>query len=540
MEAIALSDVTFTYSCENSPALRSVDLKINEGELCLLCGRSGSGKTTLLKLLKPQITPFGELKGSIEVFGKPIKNLTDRESAADIGFVMQSCDSQLVTESVWRELAFGLESLGADREAVRSKTAETAMFFGIEKLYHRSTSELSGGEKQLINLASIMACEPKVLLLDEPTSQLDPIAAKNLIALIRRLNKELGLTIVISEHRPDDIFAYADRVVLIDSGRVVGNTSAKAAAQNESFPTAFLPTPARVFRELGGEKTGVCAPLDLMDLKRFVKDKCSIKEVPETKSGNADHTTSLVRLRDVYYRYTKQGEDVLKGLTLDIYKGEILCILGGNGAGKSTLLKAAAGIYKPYSGKVQVKQKNCGAVLLPQDTRELFLKQTVVEDIIYSAIIRKASEDEARADAKRLCSLLGLADVAQRHPFDLSGGEMQRAAIAKLLALKPSLLLLDEPTKGMPYDSKIEFCNLVKKLRSEGVTIVIVTHDTQTAAECSDRCALMFDGKIISYDTPENFFSRLTYYTTPESALSRAVSVTAVTLKQLTDRLDIR
>ncbi len=528
----------FRYPDSEKYALDNVTFTVNEGELVLLCGRSGSGKTTLLRLLKRRLAPFGELSGSILIGGKKAEELTERTAVSEVGCVAQNVEAQLVAETVWRELAFGLESLGSSRSEIRRKTAEISLYYGIEDLYRRRISSLSGGEKQLVNLAAATVCEPSLLLLDEPTAQLDPIASKSLISQVMRLNRELGVTVVICEHRSDEIFPYADRVLCLENGRLIADAPPKEAAGKSCFFIGAMPAAARVFHTLGG--SGVC-PITTAQCRSFLSDNYVFSNLPAATVNKNSPAKPAIKLDDVFFRYSKDSPDVLSGLSLSVYKGEVLSILGGNGAGKSTLLKVISGVYKPYSGKLLLSGKNATkrgdirTALLPQSPRELFVTPTVRDDLIEAAKAAGAlpSGGDVTDEIEAVSKKLGIAHLLDRHPYDLSGGEQQKAAIAKLLLLKPDVMLLDEPTKGMDLEAKQTSAKLVNKLKTIGVTVVIVTHDAQTAALCSDRCALLFDGAIACTDTPGQFFSGLSYFTTPEAHIARGLIPGAVTTEDI-------
>lgn len=506
-----------------------MSFSVCEGELVLLCGRSGSGKSTLLKLIKREIAPFGERGGEIRLFGRSEEELSERDSVSKIGFVAQSVEAQLVTETVWRELAFGAESLGLPSGEIRRRIAETAMYFGLERLFRRKTATLSGGEKQLLNLASVMVCEPSVLLLDEPTAQLDPIAAKKLISCVLRLNRELGITVLVCEHRVDELFSYADRILCLDKGRIVTDLPPKTAASDASVFFGALPTAAQIFRRLGGSGE---APITTAQCRSFLADK---KVTPAFHPDPECTSTPAAAIKNVFFRYGKSDRDILSDLSFSADTGSVTSILGGNGAGKSTLLKIIAGVEKPYSGKLLLGGKNAvkkhalKTVLLPQSPRELFMTSSVYEDLLESACAAGYGKEAGEAAVNKTAGELGITALLHRHPYDLSGGEQQKAALAKLLLLNPDILLLDEPTKGMDYDSKRETIRLIAALKAKGKTVIIATHDTQTAALCSDRCALLFDGSVVCSDAPGEFFTGLAHYTTPEAHIARGIIPGAVT-----------
>ena len=502
----------------------------------MLCGRSGSGKTTLLRHLKSVLTPNGRRSGSIYFDGRLLSGLDAGEQARRIGFVMQSTEDQLVTDEVWHELAFGLESLGMDEPAMRLRVAEMASFFGMEGWFHRNVGELSGGQKQLLNLASILAMEPELLILDEPASQLDPIAAGNFLDTVRRVHQELGTTVIITEHRLEDIFPAADRVIVMEDGHIAAQGSPTAVSEalwRGKMPMfSALPTPVRAFWQAVGDGR---PPLTVREGRRWLTEafpnRPAVTALPENVS-RFSQTDAAVCVRDLWFRYGRNAPDVLKGVTLTIPRGCLYAMVGGNGTGKSTLLKTLCGVCTPYRGRVQLFGRSLrhipkgelyrGCVsMLPQDPRELFAHQTLREEL-----------EEMGADAGRVRNIAALCRVEallDAHPYDLSGGEQQRGALAKVLLTGPKLLLLDEPTKGMDSTFKAEFAALLRELTRRGTTVVLVSHDIEFCAEHADLVGMLFDGGLLTQDIPRRFFSRNSFYTTAAGRMSRGVFQNAVT-----------
>lgn len=525
MEILDIKGLSFTYNAASAPTLKDISFSVNEGEFIVLCGATGSGKSTLLRLLKPQLTPLGTSTGSVNFLGKPI---AESASAADIGFVMQRPEQQIVTDKVWHELAFGLENMGIRQQDIARRTAEMASYFGIEDKFDKNTADLSGGQKQLINLASVMVTEPKLLILDEPTAQLDPITASEFINTVKKLNRELSLTVIIAEHRLEEVIPLCDRLMIIEDGRIIASGEPKSvisAIYDRADIMAGMPAAARISAYLGERD---CA-LSVREGRELVRSYNNDKTAPEAERSEKQKNTVL-EFKDVYFRYERALPDVLKGLNFSVNEGEIFCILGGNGSGKTTALGAAAGILRPYAGTIRVfgkklkeyknqsLYKECLA-LMPQDIQTVFLRNTVREEM-----------EDAGAD---LASLpYDLTPLLDMHPYDLSGGEQQLAALAKVLALKPKILLLDEPTKGLDAASKSRIRALLRELADSGITIVTVTHDVEFAAECADRCALFFRGEIISVAPPEEFFSENSFYTTAASRITRGHFERAVTAER--------
>ena len=522
VEILDIKDLSFTYPLAVSPALHGISLTVQEGEFIVLCGATGSGKSTLLRMLKPQLTPLGELSGEVRIHGKPAAEC----HASDIGFIMQSPEHQIVTDKVWHELAFGLESMGVPQQRMTRRIAEMAGYFGIEDKFDKNISELSGGQKQLISLASVMVTEPELLILDEPTAQLDPIAASGLINTVRKLNRDLSLTVIIAEHRLEEVIPVCDKLLVIGDGAVLAfGTPREVLGQlyRHTDIMCGMPAAARISALLG-EKN--CA-LSIREGRELVRSFGNVKTLPEPQSGSRS-AEKVMQFKDIFFRYERSAPDVLRGLSFEVNKGEIYCILGGNGSGKTTALGTAAGILRPYAGSIRVFGKKLGEyrnqslyreclALLPQDVQTVFLRNTVREEL-----------DDAGADVNTLP--FDLTPHLDKHPYDLSGGEAQLLALAKVLALKPKILLLDEPTKGLDAASKQRITTLLRKLSDGGMTIVTVTHDVEFAAECADRCAMFFRGEIVSEAPPREFFAENSFYTTAASRITRGHFRNAVTV----------
>ena len=541
MAYFQIQNLSFSYpAAKDKLTLADINLSIEQGEYIVLCGASGSGKTTLLRQLKSVLAPHGEKTGTILFNGIPLEQVSQQEQAAKIGYVMQNPEEQIVTDKVWHELAFGLESLGCNQRTMRAKVAEMACYFGIADWFHKDVATLSGGQKQLLNLASIMAMQPQVLILDEPTSQLDPIAASDFLNTVRKINTELGTTVIITEHRLEDIFPHADRAIVMAGGRIIANDTPRKIGkllyeQNDTM-FAAMPTPVRVFYSAAGE--GAC-PLTVREGRTWLSQYYSAPKIStlpeETQPAGKEIALSL---QDLWFRYEKDGVDVLRGVSAEIPTGALYAIVGGNGAGKSTALKAVCGICKPYRGKVKVFGKpvekyktrelfgGCLA-MLPQDPRSLFVKNTLREDL---AEMTGDQENIARIAA--ICEIDQLLDS---HPYDLSGGEQQRSALAKVLLTDPKLLLLDEPTKGIDNFFKEKLAGILCKLKNQGITIVMVSHDVEFCAQYADSVSMFFDGQILTTDTPRRFFGNNSFYTTAANRMSRHVFSMAVTADNVAD-----
>lgn len=523
MEKIAVKNLSFTYPNANAPALREISFTIENGEFITVFGASGSGKTTLLRLLKPSLRPHGQTEGELFFDGEALAQINHRTESEKIGFVQQNPDNQLVTDKVWHELAFGLESLGLSQNEIRRRIAETASFFGIEAYFDRDVASLSGGQKQILNLASVMAMQPEVLILDEPTSQLDPIAASEFLSCVHRINRELGTTVILTEHRLEDVFPLSDKVLLLEQGCMLAfDTPVRLAGgidkQNEAV--SLLPTPLRLWKLLDNKCPCPCNIAQGRSwLKEYTDTHDTIPLYPEEQSACGEN---VIELQDVWFRYQKDSSDVLKNLNFHVQKGEIVAILGGNGAGKSTLLSVINRTNKPYHGKRTVSGK---CLLMPQNPQFLLSGNTLRQSL--TEMFQHNDTDTKRLqEVIAFCELEHLLD---RHPFDLSGGETQRAALAKLLLAQPDILLLDEPTKGLDNAFKQKFAQMLQALTASGMTVVMVSHDVEFCARYPHRCFMLFQGELVAEGTPREFFLSNSFYITSARRMAKGIIEEAVT-----------
>ena len=538
MEILSIKDLTFSYPNKENFALQNVNLSINSGDFVVVCGQSGSGKTTLLRMLKKEIAPHGEKQGAVYYKGEDVEKLDDKISAQKIGFVFQKPDQQIVTDKVWHELAFGLESLGYDSDYIRLRVGEMANYFGITSLFRKKTTELSGGQKQLMNLASVMAMSPDVIILDEPTSQLDPITANDFITTLKKINDELGLTVIIIEHRLQEVFPIADKVAVMEDGKVICYDTPRNVCEklsNHPMSQGF-PSAVRIWQKSGSK--GEC-PLTVKEGRNFINLNFSERKLP--LRNTIPNTEDIITLKDVFFRYEKGGNDILSGTNLSIKKGEHFCILGGNGSGKTTTLKILAGLLKPYRGKVIIDNNKMtkkttadfnrlGVAMLPQNPESVFLKSRVIDDYTELCKIKGIEKSDYEDKINSVAEKLGIKDLLENHPYDLSGGEIQKCALGKVLISEPKILLLDEPTKGVDAYSKLSLSKILQEIKSDGVTIITVTHDVEFASIVADRCGLFFDGEVLSSLVPQEFFSKNNFYTTASSRISRDKFANAVTV----------
>lgn len=534
MESYRVENLSFVYPKRENKALDNINITVNQGEFITLCGKSGCGKTTLLRLLKTSLSPYGKSSGKIYFNGKKLSETDSKDQASKIGFVMQACDNQIVTDKVWHELAFGLESLGYSTPEIRTRVSEMASFFGIQTWFHKKVTELSGGQKQLLNLASVMILEPSVLILDEPTSQLDPIASQEFLCTLEKINRELGITVILSEHRLEDAFPISDRVIVMDNGKIIADAKPQKVGeilkkQNHDMYMA-LPVPMRVYGEIEGDFE---YPITVRDgrvwLERYSENH-TLNSSFVPKSDSIANGKTVIEIKDVFFRYEKDLPDVIKGLNIKINEGELFAVVGGNGTGKTTALSLISGLNKPYRGEILINGENISRVknlyngvmgVLPQNPQSVFVKKTVYLDLLEILSDRKMSKDEKEERVKNISELCRIENLLDCHPYDLSGGEQQRAALAKVLLMSPQILLLDEPTKGLDAYFKRIFADVISDLKTNGVTVVMVSHDIEFCAEYADRCAMFFDGNISSVGVPRDFFTGKNFYTTSANRMAR-------------------
>ena len=531
MEILKIENLKFQYNNSNESILNGINMTIEAGDFVVLCGATGSGKTTLLKMLKREIAPSGKKEGRIFYQGKDILEYKNDELVSEIGYVFQNPEGQIVTDKVWHELAFGLENIGENSQNIRMKVGEIANYFDMQSWYNNDTSELSGGQKQILNLASIMVMQPKVLLLDEPTSQMDPVAASNFFQTLKKINQELGTTIVIIEHRLEEVFLISDKVALLDKGKLVVYDEVKKASKeilNYSDVSINIPTPLKLYKEIN--ETGE-VPLSIRDGKKIL-NKYNFIQSESIKREQKRAKESAIEIKNGWFRYNKNGEDILKGIDLLVKKGEVYSLLGGNGVGKSTLVNVIANNLKLYNGSLKIndlsisKYKNNSLyinnlVVLPQNPDDVFVSEMVKDELDE---MKNVYSDNFAERLREVVDEFELANLLNRHPYDLSGGEKQKVALAKVLLLNPKIILFDEPTKGLDWSSKMKLANIIKKLKEKNVTSFLVTHDIEFASLVSDCCGLLFDGIIVSENTSNNFFKNNHFYTTATNKLMRDVN----------------
>ncbi len=540
MEVFNIKNMSFGFPDTTWKVLKNINLTVTEGEFIVLCGPTGCGKTTLLRLLKKELAPVGDRTGDIFYAGKRLEECDERTLIEQIGLVFQDPDNQIIMDEVMQEIVFGLENLGYSNFEMRKRVAEMVHFFGMEGLLRLKPSELSGGQKQMLNLLSVLLMKPKVLLLDEPTSQLDPIAAKDLIGMLERLNKEMGITIILVEHRLEELFGVADRILMMDSGEISYTGSSKEVIhdlylhKDERF-IPFVPSLSRLYMELESSPACKDIPLSVKESRGWIATmpKLVSEDLVVKPDMESPLNAQLVAVKDVYFQYEKKGPMILKSLSLHITKGEFFALVGGNGSGKTTALKACIGSIKPQRGTARYEGKDTSKLkgkelyekiaYLPQNPRTYFMHDTIEKEM--QEAVTRHKIDDGEAIITELLHVFDIAHLRDRHPYDCSGGEVQKAALACMLIGKPEMLFIDEPTKGLDPISKERFSEVLSRLHNEGLTIMMVTHDIEFAAQNAQRCAMMFDGEITVDGTPEQLFKGNYFYTT---AINRATRMSNV------------
>ncbi len=525
MDIFHIENLNFTYPLLEQKALQDVSFTVKKGEFLTIFGPSGCGKTTLISHLKPSLTPHGSKDGTILFNGIPIDSLDMRTEAAKIGYIFQHPDEQIVTDKVWHEIAFGLENLGKPQDYIRRSVSEMASYLDIGHLFHRNVSSLSGGEKQLLNLASVLAMHPDVIILDEPTSQLDPIHATQFLDVIAKLNRDLGITIIMIDHRLEDILPMSDRALLLEDGKIGCLSSPKDVclhlANTKHSLLKSVPSGIQIFAEINPEHMPLTTGKARLQLEEvFCNPHPQAVTFPSPNKHEDTHI--VLKAKNLSFRYQKHGADILKHLTMQIPRGSFYTILGANGAGKSTLLSLIAKVNKPYTGKLTV---HGSVATLPQNPQSLFLKQTVWDDL------HTVCQDDEKI--RTLAQKTNIETIFEHHPYDISGGQMQLVALTKVLLTDPEILLLDEPTKGLDAESKLRLANILKSLIEQGVTVIVVSHDVEFCAQHAQMCAMMFDGSLISEADTRSFFSSNYVYTTSANKIARTIQPNAITVEDV-------
>ncbi len=547
MVDFSIKNLSFRYPDEDKFALKDINIDINRGEFTVVCGPSGSGKSTLLRCLKPELSPLGEEKGEILYFGKHKNDFSLRDSAEGIGYLLQNTEYQTVTHSVRTELAFGLENLGIESSEIRLRIAEICAYFSLEDILDKKISELSGGQKQLLCLASILTMHPKAVIFDEPTSQLDPVAAEAFIFTINKLCRENGITVIVSEHRLENLIPLADRLIVLQDGGVIFNDAPEklpsALFKENTFVNLSMPAPMRILSELT-ESTAL--PLDVSRARLILQELLGDKKICISEKDAKDKipfSETAVEAKGVYFSYDRK-QYVLNDFSIKIPKGSFYAILGANGAGKSTAISLMSGILPCKTGKIrlfgedikkisQTRLYNGTVAVMPQNCESLFSCNTIREELFEALPDKKLSQSKQENAVCEVSQLTQITHILGRHPYDISGGEMQRAALALILLRKPRIIFMDEPTKGTDSVFKKQYAKIINSLCEQGITVIAVSHDTGFCAEYAHMCAMIFDGQCITQKESREFFASNFFYTTAANKIARQFFPFAVTDREV-------
>lgn len=566
---LQMEQVSFCYPSSTEEAIEDINFTIYPSEFVVICGQSGCGKSTLLRHMKKNQIPFGNGKGNIFFQGRDLEEMSDRESAEKIGYVGQNPENQIVTDKVWHELAFGLESLGMPQKEIRKRTAEIAEYFGISSWFRKSVATLSGGQKQILNLAAVMIMKPELLLLDEPTSQLDPIGAQRFIQTLLRLNQDFGTTIILSEQRLEEVVPIADKILFLQEGRLVGNASPQQCLEvlqryrqekeKELSVAKAMPVAIQAYRRWMEKNDRILAqeeklPVTVREGKNWLRENMvkedeslTIDKVKkESKrqiqfpwcSKKEEQGEIVLEAKNIEFAYEKKRQ-ILESFDLQIEQSSIYAILGGNASGKTTALKVLSGVYKPSGGKIRTKGK---VIYLAQNPQSIFTEITVQEELAeafedYGKKKNPFSQEEIQKRVEDMLEFMELTSQRRQNPMDLSGGQQQRLALGKVLLLEPDVLLLDEPTKGLDAAFKDKLSDLLLQLKEKGITIIMVSHDMEFCARSATHCGLLFDGQIISSNITREFFRENSFYTTAVQRMTSGIIEGCVLLEDLEEKL---
>lgn len=519
---IEFENVSFTYAGATKPALDNISLWIPEGEFALLIGPSGAGKSTLLRCVNGLTPHFsgGRLRGTIRVAGLDPVAATPAAMSRHVGFVFQDPEAQFVMDRVEDEIAFALENAAMPPQEMRVRVEETLDLLDLAPLRDRPLIHLSGGERQRVAIAAALAFRPQILALDEPTSQLDPKSAEDVLNALARLNADLGLTILLAEHRLERVLSFADSLVYLDKGGGALTGEPRMVLSQISLGPPLI----QLGKALGWEPL----PFTIKEGRRFSRRQGASVEAGKVRhrrsstfnksriplAAPAEAAPPRLSATDIHFAYGR--EPVLRGVNLTVARGEMVALMGRNGSGKTTLLKSLVGLVRPLRGRVRVDGQDVTGQdvadrarrvgYLPQDPNSLLFAETVLDEVMITLRNHGLHPDQTGeappVDPRGLLARLHLVDKANAYPRDLSVGERQRVALAAITVTKPSALLLDEPTRGLDYAAKEALADLLRGWRDEGMAIVVVTHDVELAALLADRVMLMSQGEVIADGPP--------------------------------------
>jgi len=525
---IKINNLCFSYANSKKNALSDISLEINDSEFILITGESGCGKSSLCRSINGLIPSFygGKIIGKVEVENIDVTHSTPDEMSKHVGMVFQDPENQIVKNDVEREIAFGLENKGFSKTIMAKRVEEVLDSIGINHLRDRKISTLSGGEKQKIAIASVLALHPEILILDEPTSELDPKGAEEVLQIIRRLNEELGLTVILVEHRIDRVLNMVDRVIYMKKGRIEfdGNPRSWLKNLNQDIDRIGIPPISRLGVEIKKNDPNIKIPLNIKEGRRFFSN--IINENKTVKTKNIERKIDfddeiIVKTKKLWYKYP-DGKTTLRDINLNIRKGEFVALIGRNASGKTTLCKTLNGLIKPTKGKVFIKNNDTRKIpveklakhigFLFQDPNVHLFTDTVEQEISFMMYNLGFGKKDIKNRLDEIINQFNLNDFKDFYPRSLSSGEKQRVALASIISSKPDILILDEPTRGLDYGLKKNLMKYLNDYKQKGGTIILVSHDIEIIAEFADRVILMSEGKIIADDEKHNVLSKSLHF----------------------------
>lgn len=528
-ELIKTDHLTFTYPDQKVPVIADITLQIERGQFVVIAGATGSGKTTLINHFKKELMPNGDRQGGVFINHRPIADLSKLESARTVGYVGQDPTVQPIMSTVIDELAFSLENVGEPSTEIERRIAELANYLGLDQLLHQPIEALSGGQLQLVNLASVLILRPEVILLDEPAAQLDPLSTQHFFEVLNRIHEELGITIVMTEHHLGSVLALTDRLILLQDKRVSFDGSPRNGLAKMAVDPKlqyFVPQVSQLFLNTALQLKPL--PISVAEGQKLIVDK-QLKfrdTMKPTSTSNFDQ--SILTARNLTFSFDHQ-RNVIDRLDLNVSSGDWLSIVGKNGSGKSTLLSILAGLRIPQHGKAKIS--NQVVWKMPTGSRihtVSFLSQTPSlqfgEESVEAELKQQAKELQLEFPDKQvkiMVDRLHLGSLLKQSPFDISGGQKQLLGVGLALLAAPTLLILDEPTKGLDPFTKHFLGQILKEVNASGVTILMASHDMEFSAEYATHCAFMFDGHLNTVLPTRDFFANNFFFTTPVNRLLR-------------------
>ena len=553
---IRVENLSFTYNGTDKPALQNVSLTIDDGEFVLITGASGGGKSTLCRCFNGLVPHFygGTISGQVEVQGMDIVRHSTRDLAVKVGMVFQDPENQLVTTDVEREIAFGLENLGLSKDLIARRIEESLDTVGIAALRLRKLGELSGGEKQKVAIASVLALHPEVLVLDEPTSELDPKGAEEVLSLVERLNDELGMTVVLIEHRLDRVIHLVDRVVVMHEGDVLTNGHPREVMGNTHLGTVGIGIPPviRLVQQLRNHELTVDKlPLTVKDARLMLSNFIRNVKTTVFVSNKVLKTKPAITVHKLWFAYPDKIT-ALKDVSVAVNEGEFVAIMGRNASGKTTLIKHLNGLLLPTKGRVTIsgidtKGSSVAELSLQvgyvfQNPNDHLFADTVEDEVAFTLRNRGVDQSKIIQAVEQTLARFDLTHYRHCYPRYLSGGEKQRVALASVLVAEPKIVVLDEPTRGMDYGLKKELIDFLNDYRKHGNTVIMVTHDVETVAECADRVILLSEGRVVVDGSKREVLSKALLFSPQINRLAQAlgrygIADTTLTVDEMVSQL---